>query len=205
MRAVVVFLICFFSGPVFAQDRLPADLRAEIDKAAVEVLKTTGVPSASIAVVKDGRLAYIHAYGYASLDPAVSATPEMRYSIGSISKQFTAGAVLLLAEDRRLSLDDTIAKWLPELTRAHEVTVRQILSMTSGYQDFWPQDYVMPTMMQPTTAQHIMDGWAKIPLDFDPGTKWQYSKTNYVIAGALVERVSGMSFMDFLRTRIFAR
>jgi len=205
MRAVVIFLICCFGGPVFAQDTLPADMHAEIDTAAADVLKTTGVPSASIAVVKDGRLAYVNAYGQAALDPSVSATPEMRYSIGSISKQFTAAAVLLLAEDRRLSLDDRVAKWLPNLTRAGEVTLRQVLSMTSGYQDFWPQDYVMPPMMQPTTAQHIMDGWAKIPLDFDPGTQWQYSNTNYVIAGAVVERVSGLPLMEFLRRRIFAR
>jgi CubicO group peptidase (beta-lactamase class C family) len=205
MRAVVIFLICCFGRPVFAQDTLPADMRAEIDTAAADVLKTTGVPSASIAVVKDGRLSYVNAYGHAALDPSVSATPEMRYSIGSISKQFTAAAVLLLEEDRRLSLDDKVAKWLPDLTRAGEVTLRQVLSMTSGYQDFWPQDYVMPPMMQPTTAQHIMDGWAKIPLDFDPGTQWQYSNTNYVIAGAVVERVSGLPLMEFLRRRIFAR
>ena len=68
----------------------------------------------------------------------------MRYSIGSISKQFTAAAILLLAEERKLSLDDPVGRWLPDLTRANDVTVRQVLSMTSGYQDFWPQDYVMP-------------------------------------------------------------
>jgi CubicO group peptidase (beta-lactamase class C family) len=129
----------------------------------------------------------------------------MRYSIGSISKQFTAAAILLLAEDRKLSLDDKVAKWLPDLTRANEVTVRQLLSMTSGYQDFWPQDYVMPPMMRPTTAQQIMNGWAKIPLDFEPGTKWQYSNTNYVIAGAIVERVSGMPLIEFLQKRVFTR
>ena len=117
------------------------------------------------------------------------ATTEMRYSIGSISKQFTAAAILLLAEDRKLSLDDKVAQWLPGLTRANDVTMRQVLSMTSGYQDFWPQDYVMPPMMLPTTAQQIMNGWAKIPLDFEPGTKWQYSNTNYVIAG--VDRREG--------------
>jgi CubicO group peptidase (beta-lactamase class C family) len=77
--------------------------------------------------------------------------------------------------------------------------------MTSGYQDFWPQDYVMPPMLLPTTPQQILDGWAKKPLDFDPGTKWQYSNTNYVIAGAIVERVAGMPLLDFLRARVFTR
>src|SRR5262249_35183659 len=160
---------------------------------------------ASVAVVRDGRIAYLHAYGLATLEPPTPATTEMRYSIGSISKQFTAAAVLLLAEDRKLSLDDKVSKWLPDLTRAGEVTLRQLLSMTSGYQDYWPQDYVMPPMLLSTTPQRIMNGWAKIPLDFEPGRKCQYSNTNYVIAAAIVERVSGMPFLDFLQRRIFTR
>jgi CubicO group peptidase (beta-lactamase class C family) len=183
---------------------LPTAARAAIDAAAREVLDSTGAPSASIAVVRDGGMAYLSAYGRAHIEaPAVPATIEMRYSIGSISKQFTAAAILLLMEEGRLSLDDRISRWLPELTRAGDVTVRQILSMTSGYQDFWPQDYVMPGMLRPTTAQQILDGWAKIPLDFDPGTKWQYSNTNYVIAGVIAERVGGRPLVDFLRQRVF--
>jgi CubicO group peptidase (beta-lactamase class C family) len=207
MRKAVVASICLLTlAPALrAQDSLPVELRAAIDQAAAEVLATTGAPSASIAVVRDGRIEYVRAYGLATLEPPAAATTEMRYSIGSISKQFTAAAMLLLAEDRKLSLDDNVAKWLPDLTRAHEVTLRQLLSMTSGYQDFWPQDYVMPPMLLPTTAQQIMNGWAKIPLDFEPGTKWQYSNTNYVIAGAIIERVSGMPLLEFLQKRVFGR
>jgi CubicO group peptidase (beta-lactamase class C family) len=183
---------------------LPAEARAAIDAAVRQVLDNNGAPSASIAVVRDGAIAYLGAYGRARIEPpAVPATTEMRYSIGSISKQFTAAAILLLAEEGRLSLDDRISRWLPDLTRAGDVTVRQILSMISGYQDFWPQDYVMPGMLRPTTAQQILDGWAKIPLDFEPGTKWQYSNTNYVIAGVIAERVSGTPLVDFLRQRVF--
>jgi CubicO group peptidase (beta-lactamase class C family) len=127
----------------------------------------------------------------------------MRYAIGSVSKQFTATAVLLLAEDGKLSLDDKVAKWFPELTRANEITLRQVLSMTSGYQDYWPQDYVIPDMQSPATAPAIMQRWATKPLDFEPGTTWQYSNTNYVIAAAVVERVAGMRLMDFLTQRVF--
>ncbi|HVP44049.1 MAG TPA: serine hydrolase domain-containing protein, partial [Terriglobales bacterium] len=131
-----------------------------------------------------------------------AARPDMRYCIGSISKQFTAAAMLMLAEQGKLSLDDPVSRFLPDLTRAREVTIRELLSMTSGYQDFWPQDYVMPNMMEPTTARQILDGWARIPLDFDPGTKWQYSNTNYVIAGLIIEKASGMRLMDLLQKRI---
>ena len=96
-----------------------------------------------------------------------------------------------------------VSKYLPELTRAREVTIRMLLSHTSGYQDYWPEDYVMTSMMVPTTAQHILDVWGKRPLDFDPGTQWQYSNTNYVIAGRIVEQVSGMALIDLLKKRIF--
>ncbi len=106
-------------------------------------------------------------------------------------------------QDGKLTLDDPVAKYLPELTRASEVTVRMLLSHTSGYQDYWPEDYVMTSMMVPTTAQHILDVWGKKPLDFDPGTQWQYSNTNYVIAGRIVEQLSGKPLIDLLRERIF--
>jgi D-alanyl-D-alanine carboxypeptidase len=83
------------------------------------------------------------------------------------------------------------------------VTIREILSHTSGYQDYWPEDYLMVSMEQPTTAQQIVDRWAKKPLDFEPGTQWQYSNTNFVIAGLIVEKVSGQKVMDFLEQHIF--
>ena len=102
---------------------LPDDLRTKVDAVADQVLKATGVPSASIAIVKDGKIAYTHAYGLARLEPPSPATPAMRYSIGSISKQFTAAAILMLQQDGKLKLDDSVSKYLPELTRANEVTL----------------------------------------------------------------------------------
>jgi len=153
--------------------------------------------------VKDGQIVYTKAYGDARLQPQTPATPAMRYSIGSISKQFTAAAILLLQEQGKLSLDDKVAKYVPNLTRGNEVTIRQLLSHTSGYQDYWPQDYVMPGMLQPTTAQKILDMWARKPLDFEPGTKWQYSNTNYVIAGVIIEKVAGMPLLRFLQQKVF--
>jgi len=161
-----------------------------IDREAQAVLKATGAPSASIAIVRDGKIACEQAYGEARIDPKIKAAPAMRYAIGSVSKQFTAAAVLLLEEDGKLSLDDKVSNWFPDLTRANEITLRQLLSMTAGYQDYWPQDYVFGDMARPTTRESIMRRWAGIPLDFDPGTKWQYSNTNYVIAAAIVERAA---------------
>jgi CubicO group peptidase (beta-lactamase class C family) len=202
-KTVIAFAaIVTLTAALHAQE-LPAEMRASIDKSAADILAKNGVPSASVAVVRDGKIAYEHAYGLANVETKLPASPQMRYSIGSISKQFTAAALLMLAEEGKLSLDDKVIRWLPDLTRAGDVTIRQILSMTSGYQDFWPQDYVMPMMMQPVTAPEILTGWAKKPLDFEPGAKWQYSNTNYVAAGMIAEKVAGMPLLDFLQKRVF--
>lgn len=177
--------------------------RAKVDSIAGGVLAETGAPSASVAVVRGGVIAYEQAYGTARINPDVTASPHMRYAIGSVSKQFTATAILLLAEEGKLKLDDPVSRYLPGLTRGGDVTIRQLLSMTSGYQDYWPQDYVMVDMQRPVTAREIMQRWAAKPLDFEPGSRWQYSNTNYVLAGAIVEKVSRMAFLDFLKQRIF--
>jgi CubicO group peptidase (beta-lactamase class C family) len=203
MKRSAILTTVILSVCICVNAQLSADTTAKIDKAAVEALARTGVPSASVAIVKDGKIVYLKAYGDAKLEPKTPADPKMRYSIGSISKQFTAAALLMLQEQGKLSLDDKVGKYIPDLTRANEVTIRQLLSHTSGYQDYWPQDYVMPNMLKPVTARQIMDTWAKKPLDFDPGTKWQYSNTNYVIAGAIAERAAGMPLWQFLEQRVF--
>lgn len=197
---IVLLVTCFVAN---AQTQLPTGMQQKIEKVATDAIAKTGVPSASVALVKEGQIVYLHAYGNARLDPVVPAAPEMRCSIGSNSKQFTATAILLLQEQGKLSLDDKVGKFIPDLTRANEVTIRQLLSHTSGYQDYWPQDYVMPSMLQPVTARKILDNWARKPLDFEPGTKWQYSNTNYVIAGLIVEKASGEPLLQFLQHKVF--
>ena len=177
-------------------------LEARVDSAALQTLRKTGAPSASVAVVKNGKIAYVQAYGNAKLIPKVPAKTDMRYAIGSISKQFTAASILLLEQEGKLSLDDPVSKWIPDLTRANEVTIRELLSHTSGYQDFWPQDYVPPMMLKPMPPREILNRWAKKPLDFEPGTKWQYSNTNYVIAAQIVEKTTNKPFFKFLNENI---
>jgi D-alanyl-D-alanine carboxypeptidase len=181
----------------------PKDLPANIDRIANEVLAATGVPSASVAAVSDGKVIYVHAYGNARLEPATPAKPEMRYSIGSISKQLTATAILLLAQDGKLTLDDPVGKYVPGLTRGDAITIRQILSHTSGYPDYAPQDYMIPEWEKPVSADALLARWARQALEFEPGTKWQYSNTNYVIAGMIVEKVAGMPLVDLLTERVF--
>lgn len=200
---VLVLALLTTTHVTHGQGALPSAQQARIDSVVADTLKATGAPGASIAVVWEGKIAYERAYGSGRLEPPTPAATSMRYSIGSVSKQFTATALLLLAEEKRLSLDDKVSKWLPNLTRANEVSIHQLLSMMAGYQDYWPHDYVFTAMRQPITARALLDQWARKPLDFDPGAKWQYSNTNYIIAGLIVEKASGMKFFDFLRKRVF--
>ncbi len=205
LRAVSIFVLLTASLlPAQVPPPISPALREKVDAIVRQALTTTGVPSASIAIVQNGAIAYLQAYGTGRIDPHMPALPSMRYSIGSISKQFTATAVLLLAEQGKLSLDDPVSRFVPNLTRGNEVTIRELLSHTSGYRDYWPQDYVPPFMLQPITADKILDQWARKPLDFDPGTEWQYSNTNFVIAGLIVEKASGEPLLQFLTEHIFA-
>ena len=204
MRLTILapLLLGFFLIPCAHADLPPETVKA-IDSLVEKALADTNVPSASIVVVKDGAAVLTKAYGKAHLAPDVAATPSMRYKIASNSKQLTAAALLLLAERHKLSLDDKVSRFLPDLTGAGKVTIRNLLTHTSGYQDYYAEDYLLPEMRKDTTPQHILDVWAKKPLDFAPGTRWQYSNTNYVIAGRIVEQVSGLPLMTFLHKEIF--
>jgi CubicO group peptidase (beta-lactamase class C family) len=181
----------------------PPDATAQIDKAVAEEMAKAREPAVSIAVVSNGKLFYAKAYGKSRLEPATPAATAQVFAIGSVTKQFVAASILMLAEEGKLKLSDPVVKWLPGLTDAQHITVRQLLSHTSGYRDFWPQDYVMDFMMKPTSHEAILDRWAKAPLDFQPGDQWQYSNTGYVAAAIIVEKVSGKPLNAFLEQRIF--
>ena len=140
----------------------------------------------------------------AGKQPARSATTATRFAIGSISKQFTAAAILLLAEQGKLSLDDPVARFLPALTAARDITLRDLLGHTSGYQDYFTEEYIPAATQQPTTVDAILKIWGQRSLDFDPGTEWGYSGTNYVIAARIVELASGEAFFPFLQKHILA-
>jgi D-alanyl-D-alanine carboxypeptidase len=200
MLKLTAALIALIPAVALAQP-LPADQVAAIDQLVTKTLADTGVPGAEIAIVRDGKLILTKAYGKAN--EGLPADPGQPYQIASNSKQFTAMALILLRDEGKLSLDDHVAKFLPGISGGDKITIRQLLSHTSGLQDFWPQDYSFSDMAVPTTPQHIVDKWAKKPLDFEPGTRWQYSNTGYVVAGMIAEKVSGMPLLTYLHRKIF--
>lgn len=203
MSARQALALAAVAGFSIATQAAAPSFQAGVDAAAAEILKSTGVPSASVAVIRDDHIVLLRAYGQAHLDPALPATPAMRYSIGSVSKEFLAATIMLLVEQGKLTLDDPVGKYFPALTDAGQVRVRDLLNHTSGYRDFWPQDYVPAAMLQPITKDKLIHDWATLPLDFTPGTQYQYSNTGYAIAGAIVEQVSGQPLMELMLQRIF--
>jgi len=193
-------LLALVAIPALAQPLTQAQID-QIDQLVAKTLGDTAVPSTEIAIVHDGRLVLNKAYGKAN--EGLPARPDLPYQIASNSKQFTAMAILLLRDEGKLSLDDHVSKYLPGITEGDKITIRQLLAHESGLQDFWPQDYSFIDMEQPTTPRHIVDKWAKKPLDFEPGTRWQYSNTGYVVAGMIAEKVSGEPLLTYLQRKIF--
>ncbi len=200
--ALITLSLFALALPAAAQPITAAE-QTRIDALVKKTLADTGVPSASIALVRDGKIILAKAYGTAS--PAIGpARPDLAYQIASNSKQFTAMALLLLENEGKLSLDDKVSKWVPGISGGDRIALRQLLSHTAGLQDYWPQDYAFEAMKTPTAPQGIIDRWARKPLDYAPGTRWQYSNTGYVVAGLVVEKAAAQSLMAYLQRRIFS-
>ncbi|GIL38784.1 serine hydrolase domain-containing protein [Roseiterribacter gracilis] len=202
MKLLLVLLFAALATNASAYDLTDAD-RTKIDRTVENVLKQAQTPAASIAIVLDGKLAYAKAYGAAKLSPRVAATSDMRFPIGSVSKQFTAAAILRLREDGKIKLEDKVSQYVPEVEHGSEMTVHQLLDHTSGLRDYWPQDFMIPPMREPTTPLAILQRWATGALDFAPGTDWQYSNTGFVAAGVASERISGKPLLQQLQDGVF--
>ncbi len=161
------------------------------------------VPGASVLVVREGDAVVRRAYGLANVEDGVAATPRTNYRLASVTKQFTAAAILLLAEDGRLQLDDRVRSWLPSLPAATDaVTIRQLLTHTSGlidYEDVIPEGTVVP--LRDADVLRLLESEDRTY--FVPGSSYQYSNSGYALLALIVGKASGESFASFLRHRIF--
>ncbi|WP_372014527.1 serine hydrolase domain-containing protein [Pseudoxanthomonas sp. 10H] len=161
------------------------------------------VPGAAVLVLRDGEPLLRRGYGLADLEAGVATSPETNYRLASVTKQFTAAAILLLAEDGRLTLEDPVKRWLPSLPAAAEaVTVRQLLSHTSGlvdYEEHVPADFA--GQLHDADVLRILEGQDRTY--FPPGSAYRYSNSGYALLALVVGRASGQDFATFLRRRIF--
>lgn len=203
LRHSVVLALALFACHASAQTApFTPEIKAKIDAAVQKVLQDTDTPSAQIGVAEGGRVVFTAAYGMARIEPAAPATVEMKYGIGSVSKQFTAAAVMLLVERGKLRLDDPVSTWFPDVEHAKAVTLRMLLNQVSGYSDYYTEDYLTPELATPADPVAMMKRWTSKPLDFAPGTKWQYSNTNYLLAALIVQKVAGEPFFKFLTDNV---
>jgi len=199
---LVFVLIVLCCPSALAQSTQKPDKPDEVDQYVEAFIKKRSIPGLSLAVVRDGKLVKAAGYGLANLELDVPAKPETVYEIGSISKHFTAEAILLLAEDGKLKLDDSLSKYLSEAPDAWKgITLRQILAHTSGLKD-WEAANAL-SYRREYTPEEFIKLMAPFPLDFTPGEKWAYSNTGYPLLGMVIERASGKPFEEFMTERIF--
>ncbi|MGN2243993.1 serine hydrolase domain-containing protein [Frateuria sp. GZRR33] len=196
MRLALLFASIFLAGPVHAADA--------VQNADRLMQKYQGdVPGAALLVLKDGKPLVRKGYGLANLEQHAQVTPDTNFRLASVTKQFTAAAILLLAEDGKLKLDDSIRHWLPSLpATTDKVTLRQLLDHTGGLIDY--EDLIPPAQTSQVSDQDVLRLLSATPRGyFAPGSAYRYSNSGYVLLGLVVEKASGRTLQDFLKQRIF--
>jgi CubicO group peptidase (beta-lactamase class C family) len=161
--------------------------------------------SAGVAVLtaRDSKILFARGYGYASLEHRVPVCPATKFRIGSITKQFTAAAILRLQEQNRLKVTDTLAQFIPDYPHGQTVTLHHLLTHTSGIHDFANKPDFLPTITLPATPEDKIKSFKNDSFDFAPGDKWSYSNSGYFLLGHIVEIVTGRTYADFLRREFF--
>jgi CubicO group peptidase (beta-lactamase class C family) len=177
---------------------------AAIDAYVAGQVHEKGFVGLSLGVVRDGKIVLAKGYGKRCLQPPADVETDTPFAVGSITKQFTCACVLLLAEEGKLSVRDPVSKYYPDLTRAGDVTLYDLMTHVSGYPDYYPLDFVDRRMLKPVALDKLIADYAGGRLDFEPRARWSYSNTGYMILGRVVEKVAGEPLGKFLQRRILA-
>jgi D-alanyl-D-alanine carboxypeptidase len=196
---LAVVLLALLAPKARAQTVNPAQLDSIIRKAVVE----KHIVGLSVGVMQNGKVVLAKGYGVRDLASKDPVTPQTMFAVGSVTKQFTCSALMMLAEQKRLSLSDPVSNWFPTLTRAKDITLIDLGGHLSGYHDFYPLDFVDREMQKPASADEIITEYATRPLDFAPRSRYSYSNTGFLILGRVIEKVSGQPFGTFVAQRIF--
>jgi D-alanyl-D-alanine carboxypeptidase len=180
--------------------------RTPVDQLAAKTAKlAAAAPGMQVLVERDGDVILDGNYGFADLENRVPVTRDSVFCIGSISKQFGAAAAMQLVEEKKLSLEDHLAKYLPDFPRADRITIRNLLQHTTGIADMeysgtWPT-----SMGLERTTDEVIATFRDLPTLFDPGTQWSYSSSNYVLLGKILEKITGEPLAQLMKTRVFDR
>jgi D-alanyl-D-alanine carboxypeptidase len=177
----------------------PADLDAFI----AATVRAQNAIGATVGVMQNGTVIFAKGYGLANTAAPVPVTPETLFAVGSVTKQFTCAVALQLEQEGKLGFDDPIAKYDPGLTRARDITVRDIGGMVSGYRDYYPLDFVDRPMAATRPSAEVVKDFASRPLDFEPRSRYSYSNTGYLLLGRIAEIAGGEPFAAALQRRLF--
>jgi D-alanyl-D-alanine carboxypeptidase len=186
-----------------ASATVPALTAAQID-AVVSAYYKPDEPGAVVLVAKNGKTIFRKAYGLADAAKGTLMTPDMQLRLGSITKQFTSTAILMLVDEGKIRLDDDITRFLPDYpTHGKRITIAQLLNHTSGIVSYTSQPDFGAHMAEDVTVGAMIDRFKNEPLEFEPGAAHRYNNSGYFLLGAIIEKVSGQPYADFLAQRIF--
>lgn len=199
-KLIAVTFILFSYVTSQAQQKEARAAVTNVDRVVKEAMATYKIPGVSLAVLRNGKIILLKSYGLANVEHQIPVKPETIFQSGSIGKQFTAAAIMILAQENKLSLDDKISKYFPDAPVAwKDITVWNLLTHTSGLGDYPPEI----DLRRDYTENEFFESFKKAPLDFVPGTNWNYSNVGYVTLGILIRKVTGKYYGDFLKERIF--
>jgi CubicO group peptidase (beta-lactamase class C family) len=162
-------------------------------------------PGLALAIAKDGEVVHRKGYGLANLEWDIPIEPDTVFRLASITKQFTAVAILMLQAQGKINLDDTLTKFMPDFpTSGHDVTIRHLLNHTSGIKSYTDlPDFLPKVASAPITSAEVLDTFKNLPFDFKPGAQWQYNNSGYQLLGLIIEKLSGVSYGEFIKKNIF--
>jgi len=192
-------VVIFVTSTCLAQqiDRATA---LKLDRIVNQQMAANTIPGVSLAVLRKGKIVLLKSYGLANVEHRVPVIPQTVFQSGSIGKQFTAAAVMILVQENKLSLEDKISKYFPDVPETwKDITIRHLLTHTSGLGDY-PSEI---DLKRDYTEDELFTSFKKAPLDFEPGSSWNYSNVGYVTLGMLIRKITGKFYGDFIKERIF--
>jgi len=181
----------------------PAAVEAEVD-AYLQPLLDLDLISGSVLIARGGEVLLAKGYGPADREYGIPNTPDTKFRLGSVTKQFTAAAIMLLQERGQLSVDDPLARFLPDFPRADEIRLHHLLTHSSGVTNYNELPDYHTKLIQPLSIAEVIDWFKDVPPQFAPGERFSYSNSGYVLLAAVIEKVSGRTYADFLRESLFA-
>jgi CubicO group peptidase (beta-lactamase class C family) len=179
-----------------------ADLAARIDPLFTQIVQSNW-PGAAVLVARDGAIIFDKGYGFAQVESRVPMTTDTRSRIGSITKQFTSAAILKLAVEGKLSIDDHLSKFIPDWPRGGEVTLRHLLTHSSGIHNYTAKPGFYDHVSEPISLADLVASFKNDAYDFSPGEKYSYCNSGYVLLGYIIEKVSGQSYESYLKKTFF--